>query len=169
MFYKIILLFVLVLSSLLMSGCWYIPISHGDMPIDTDEVQPMLGSSIDVIEKRFGCPDWELRDSEHTYYIYESTARASSVWMAFFVPIGWESAGSVGECERCEWADEEHEEPLEAMHCVMLEFDRDQVLRRYKTRADRDWGEGLHATCKHLFWTNDELNLMDDTSSCGIH
>lgn len=140
------------------------------MPIEPDEVQLMLGASKDAVEKRFGCPNSELRDTEYTYYIYETRAQTSEIVFMFYIPIFWQSAESesVGECEGCEWADEEYiEDPVEALHCVMLEFDRDGVLRRYKTRVDRDWGQTLPRGCKHLFWANDELDSMDHTLSCG--
>ena len=169
MAYKTLLLLLATLtSSLLLPGCWFIPISKGHMPVEPDEVRLMLGSSTGEVENRFGCPNWELRDTEYTYYIYETRAHTSEIIMLFYIPIWWESAESEGKCEGCEWADEEYtEESVEALHCVMLEFDRDGVLRRYKTRVDRDWGQTLQGNCKHSFFTNEELNSMDHTLSCG--
>jgi len=174
MFYNLPLLLIVATLSILLSGCWMIPVPHGNVPIKVDDVESMLGSSKDEIEKRFGCPNWELRDSKNTYYIYQSRSHASHIVMMLYIPIWWESAeaDAEGACDRCEWADEEDiKEPPLALYCVMLELDREDVLRRYEVETDLPWTNvpqpGVDQDCRDLFWTNKELNMMDHTIFCG--
>ena len=158
---------LIIVASLLGSGCQSISLPKPNVAAEPDELDSMLGSNQAAVEQRLGCPRWELRDAENSWYIYETRERSTRSGMWFYTPAAWESAESMRNCDYCgSMFDDDGAEGLEVFHCVVLEFDRGEVLRSHKTRTDLPAHNTVETDCRRVFWNIEQLIAMNETRLC---
>ena len=117
--FKINILVSILLAINLLNGCATIPIP-GPAPegfYDKDVLKGQVGEHKKSLLKTIGVPAYILNIDENTYWIYEARSHAVGIGI-LVIPI-IPANRSDGE-----------------FHCLLLEFDRDNNLKRYETKTE---------------------------------
>ena len=119
----------ILLTALLLSGCWGFNVPRWDTPEEFTEgkktVRSSLGATKQEVIDKVGQPRWiALKDSK-TYYIYQWYSGEAVIVMIGYIHIPWVFTGEQASGK----------EAVQA-HCILLEFVNDRRLKSYKVDTE---------------------------------
>ena len=114
----------ILLTTLLLSGCWTIPFPSGDTPEEftnsKKSIRSLLGSTKQEVTDAVGHPFWISDRGNKTYYIYEWRSDESDIVMVGYLPVPWPITHEGTE-----------------VHCILLKFnDTEDRLESYKVDTE---------------------------------
>ena len=117
----------ILLAIFLLNGCWGFPVPRGDTPEEFTEskrtIRSLLGATNEKVVDALGQPTWVILKNEKTYYIYQWMSREAGMIMIGYIPVPWV------------FRDSDDDQPDQA-HCILLEFDGDNILKSYKVDTE---------------------------------
>ena len=130
--------YVVLLTALLLSGCWGFRFPLGDTPEEYTNnkkiLSTLLGSPINEVTDKIGRPAFTAYKDNKTYYIYEWWSDESCIVMLGIVPMP------------IPYTDEGTE-----VHCMLLEFDQDRRLSSYKVDTESCHNYSSPVNCAEVF------------------
>jgi hypothetical protein len=141
-----LLLFGLALLPFL-AGCIPLPVGskHPYGMIDQSSLDAMIGEDKKSILLSFGRPDVVFSNEKSSYLIYGAYGTEHQALLLVWVPVAGQS------------------DPEGTLYCVLLEFDEENIFRRYKINThSRIWSSKTTASdCALSFLNPEEYENMD--------
>lgn len=134
---------------LLLTGCAVLPISDDvGKSFDANALEPLLGATKEELVERLGVPNFHLAGEEKSYFLYQEISEQAEVVLVGLIPLMIEP----------EPANSTHSTGL-ALHCAILEFNKDNFLEHFDIRVDSQWffETASNLDCKSRFFAPPEL------------
>jgi hypothetical protein len=134
----------------LLSGCGGVPVATHPVEkfVDKEKAESLIGSTKAQVIEHFGQADLELQGEEKSYFLYAARGTIDAMWDVFipFIILPPSVYGEHGH---------------EPIYCALFEFDRDQTLRRFKTKSGTVYAPySKYEVCLHHYFTKQQLETF---------
>lgn len=138
----------IVLTLLLLSGCTgFVTLPSGEaeeFTVRKNECGALLGSTSKEVQDLFGPPHNIFLEDKVAYFIYQWRSTCVGAVLIGYIPI------PIG-----------YEKDTE-LHCILLEFGEDDVLRNYKidTECNKGVSDAVYQSCAEVFGMKASASVM---------